>query len=215
MKKRMLLLLIPVVVSTLAGIASARSEDRPELLTRGGVAREAGSQVRMMIEFRGNLLSVRIHNAPWDQVVKELARRTGVTIHLMGPLVGTVNQEFEALPLEEGLARLFGDADFLLSSPRAGQPGSAASRSILAWVYPKEGGDGGQARPPSPGLMPAAEAEAPDAGTQLAAVAPVGAGAPAEEAVIQEELPGTEIWVREEARASEVEIVGEVPEIEQ
>jgi hypothetical protein len=65
--------------------------------------------------------------------------------------------------------------------------------------------------------MAGAQAEAAEAGTQLAAVAPVEAGseAPAEQAVIQEELPGTEIWVREDAPASEVEILGdEQPEME-
>jgi hypothetical protein len=211
MKTQVLFFLISVVVGSLPGIPSARPEEGPRPLTHGREAPEPGPEIQMMIEFRDNLLSVRIHHAPWDRVVKELARRTGVAIHVMGPLVGTVSQEFAALPLEEGLARLFGDADFLFSAPREGRPGNAASRSTQAWVYPKEGGGGGQAHPLSPGLEAGAQAEAAEAGTQLAAVAPVEAGseAPAEQAVIQEELPGTEIWVREDAPASEVEVLGE------
>jgi hypothetical protein len=173
----------------------------------------------MLIEFRDRRLSVRIRNAPWDQVIKEVSRRTGVTIEVMGTLNGTVSQEFEALPLEEGLTRLFGDADFVFSTPNQGQAGAVAAPSIRAWVFPKAEGVGGQAHLPSPGHMPTAQAEAPAAVAQLTAEAPgetaaEGAVAEAveeavEEAAVQEELPGTEILVREDEPVSEVEILGE------
>jgi hypothetical protein len=212
MKTRMLWVLIPLIVGNLAGSVCARPEGGLLLLAQGREVPDLGPQ--MLIEFRGNLLRVKIHNAPWNQVVKELTQRTGVTIHVMGPLDGTMSQEFEALALEEGLVRLFGEANFVFSAAREGRPETGASQAIQVWLYPKTGG--GQAHSPSPGLMATAPAEAPDDRVQLQAMAPGEAesNAPAEEAVIPEELPGTEILVHDEAPASEVEILGEEqPEI--
>jgi len=57
--------------------------------------------------FQGGRFSVEVHHAPWDAVLQPLERLTGIEILVRGPLIGTLTHTFEALPLEQGLRRLF------------------------------------------------------------------------------------------------------------
>jgi hypothetical protein len=64
-----------------------------------------------------------------------------------GPLAGTLTQAFEALPLEQGLRRLFRDVNtvfFYASGPHTGVPAAPLTQ---VWLVPR--GEGAVARPVS------------------------------------------------------------------
>jgi hypothetical protein len=119
-----------------AAIASAHPEDSLKVREQGRGARAAVPQ--LLIERRGNLLSVHIHNAPWELVVQEVERRAGIKIHVMGRLAGTLTQEFEALPLEKGLWRLFREANTLIFYAPGTLRGASAAPAIRVWLFPRE-----------------------------------------------------------------------------
>jgi hypothetical protein len=75
---------------------------------------------------------------PWEAVLKDLEREMGIVIRVRGPLTGTLTQEFEAVPLEQGLRRLFRDANIQFFYA-AGEPQDASTgRLIGLWLFPKE-----------------------------------------------------------------------------
>ena len=200
--------LILVALGNFADMASARPGDVLERPTPGQEAREPVPRPR--IALRGDLLSVKVDNAPWGEVLKELAQQTGMTIRVLGPLRGTLTQEFADLPLAQGLRRLFREANFVFSYAKGGQQGTAADQSLRVWLFPQEGSARAQGYTPSAERL-AAQPEAESARAPLAAVGP---GEPAieesaPEAVGQEEEPETAMVVQEDEPASEVVILGE------
>src|SRR5438105_4730551 len=86
-------------------IGGAHVEDAP----RPPASRQADQATRpsIMIHVQGGLLSVKIHQASWEEVLPEITRQTGILLQVQGTLTGTVNQEFEGLPLAQGLRRLW------------------------------------------------------------------------------------------------------------
>jgi HEAT repeat protein len=99
-----------------------------------------------VIELRGDLLSVQAHDAPWVAVLRELERLTGITITVTGTFTGTLSREFTALPLEQGLRRLFRDVNpVVLSASGATGKGSAV---IHVWLFPQEEHGVGQLEAP-------------------------------------------------------------------
>jgi hypothetical protein len=109
---------------------------------------------RPAIELRGDLLSVRLRNVPWQAVLTEIQRQTGIMIHVEGRMAGALTQEFESLPLEKGLRTLFRDANvaFLYAAGAA----EAATVDTLSriWLFPRERirGDAGLSRRSVPEL---------------------------------------------------------------
>lgn len=93
-----------------------------------------------VIELRGDLLSVRIRNASWETVLQELARQTGIIIDVKGRLTGVLSQEFQDLPLEKGLRRLFHDVNMVLFSAGGTQKRGAPERGVRVWLFPQQGG---------------------------------------------------------------------------
>lgn len=92
-----------------------------------------------VIEWRSDHLSVRLRNAPWAVVLQEVESRTGMKIQVKGPLAGTLTQEFEALPLEQGLRRLFRDANTAFFYATGTYAGTAAGQLTQVWLWPREG----------------------------------------------------------------------------
>ena len=92
-----------------------------------------------VIEWHGDRLSVQVRNAPWTVVLRELERRTGIRIQVKGPLPGTLTQEFEALPLEQGLRRLFRGLNSMFLYAAGTHAEAAAGALTQVWLWPKEG----------------------------------------------------------------------------
>lgn len=92
-----------------------------------------------VIEWHGDRLSVQARNAPWAVVLRELERRTGIRIQVKGPLPGTLTQEFEALPLEQGLRRLFRGLNSMFLYAAGTHAEAAAGALTQVWLWPKEG----------------------------------------------------------------------------
>jgi hypothetical protein len=119
-------------------VASARPVDEPKAQEQGPSAQTAA--LRPMIVLQGNRLSVRVQNVSWETVAKELERQTGILIRMDGHLAGTLTQDFQGLPLEQGLRRLFRQANLLFFYAAA--HGASEARLTRLWLFPKEGGPG-------------------------------------------------------------------------
>ncbi|HEX9867435.1 MAG TPA: HEAT repeat domain-containing protein [Candidatus Tectomicrobia bacterium] len=98
-----------------------------------------GAVPHALIELRGDLLSVKVRHAPWEVVLQEFTRQTGIRVAVAGPLTGTLTQEFAALPLEQGLRRLFRDVNTLLFYASMAREGTMAATLTRVWLLPKEG----------------------------------------------------------------------------
>jgi HEAT repeats len=106
-----------------------------------------------VIEWHGDRLSVQVRNAPWAVVLRELERPTGIRMQVKGPLPGTLTQEFEALPLEQGLRRLFRGLNSMFLYAAGTHAEAAAGALTQVWLWPKEGSTAGErqaSRPPAP-----------------------------------------------------------------
>jgi hypothetical protein len=107
---------------------------------------------------------VRLQNVPWDQVLHDIERQTGVAVQVKGELAGTVTQAFDALPLEEGLRHLFHGVNIVLFYAREGR---LERRVSHVWIFPRPGNTA-----PTDAAEPA---HAPDEGlTALQKFAPQG-----------------------------------------
>lgn len=107
---------------------------------------EAGTTAEApWIHFHDAGLSVRLRQAQWAAVLQELERHlTGIRITVTGTLIGTLTHEFAALPLEQGLRRLFRDVNLLMIlGPEAAGEGSAVAVTHLR-LFPKEEHGAGQ-----------------------------------------------------------------------
>jgi hypothetical protein len=137
MRLRVLMMFLPLCcLGGLVASASAYSGDSLKVYKQGQGARAV--EPRLLIERRGNLLSVHIRNAPWEEVVQEVERQTGIKIHVAGRLSGTLTQEFEALPLEKGLWRLFRNANMLVFYAKGTPRDASVATSIRVWLFPRE-----------------------------------------------------------------------------
>jgi hypothetical protein len=132
----LLLALLLCGMEPLVAIAAAGPGDALKPREPGQAAREATP--RPLMTLQGDRLSVRVRNTPWAAVLQELERHTGIPIRVTGPLAGTLTQEFERLPLEQGLRRLFRDANFLFFYAKGAEGGTAAEQLIRVWLLPRE-----------------------------------------------------------------------------
>lgn len=142
---------------------SGQALETPEL---GQEAR--GAAERPLIHVHDGRLSVRLRHAPWAAVLPALVRHMGIRITATEPLTGTVTHEFAALPLEQGLRRLFRDVNLLMLFTVNG----SAVTVTHVWLFPKaEQGTGppgatGAHGPPAKGLPePARETPTVEAAT--------------------------------------------------
>jgi hypothetical protein len=132
-------------------LATCAVADRP----RQAQAQQAPTAtLAVVIKVRCGLLSVSAQDASWADVLHKLQHQTGVQIQVKEPLAGTLTQQFEALPLEQGLRRLFRmvNAVFFYSPGPHGE--AASARLTRVWLVPRD--DNVAPRPPSPPVRVAA-----------------------------------------------------------
>lgn len=136
MRLRTLVMVMAVgVVGALASRSFARAADLPEGDSPAVVSPAGHLEIRL----RGNVLSVRARHAPWNAVLDQLGRQTGILIHLDGSLDGTLTQEFEAPTIEQGLRRLFRDTDLVVLYEPGPKDGGASERPIRLRLYLNRG----------------------------------------------------------------------------
>jgi hypothetical protein len=141
-----------------------------------------------VIEWHGDRLSVQLRNAPWAVVLQELERHTGIRIRVKGSLPETLTQEFEALPLEQGLRQLFRKVTSIFFYAPGPPAGTAAAQLTEVWLVPRD--EGGAPRPPS---SPARSATAEPQGAPVPLVETAERGPNQEEATpMGEEEEATE-----------------------
>jgi hypothetical protein len=68
-------------------------------------------------------------------VLQELERCTGARITVASPLSGTLTLEFAALPLEQGLRRLFRDVNWLMHLAPGATTGGTAEPGLHIWLF--------------------------------------------------------------------------------
>ncbi len=148
------LALMVLALGSFLNMPPARAEDEAE--ARNQVQAALRAAPRLVIELHGDLLSMSVRDAPWGAVLKELERQTGILFRVRGTLGGTVTQEFASLPLEQGLRRLFRNANFLFFYVKGKQRGGSAEKLVRVWLFSKDGGgaEGRMLRSPAPEVAP-------------------------------------------------------------
>jgi HEAT repeat protein len=86
----------------------------------------------LRVDRRQAVISARVENRPWTDVAAELARTSGVVVHLQPELEGTVTASFENVPAERAIKRLFGlDAQYVFRYDAADS--SAVPTEVWVW----------------------------------------------------------------------------------
>ncbi len=145
-------------------------------VAQGASLKPSGATPRPVIELRGGHLTVQLQQAPWAVVLPELERQTGVRIVPRGPLTGTLTQSLDAVPLEEGLRRLFREVNTIFLYTKVEPEAPAADALVRVWLLPKDAGaaQGRSLHPPSSGEA----AQEPPSFAAIVAEAPSPAEAP-------------------------------------
>jgi hypothetical protein len=123
--------LLLCVIASLPGVSFARqgkaTPSRPPRLEA------QAAEPRLVIDWRDGRLSINARASPWEDVLPALTRHTDITIRVHSTLTGTLTQAFEALPLDEGLRRLFrGLNTVFIYAPR---PHAGATTALLTEVW--------------------------------------------------------------------------------
>lgn len=88
----------------------ALAAEKPTPTMKGA---QLGSQA-MHIHVDHNRLTVKLHEAPLESVLKEIGRCSAVEISILGRLTKSLSMEFQDLPLEEGFRKLLGGYGWML-----------------------------------------------------------------------------------------------------
>jgi hypothetical protein len=151
-----LLALLLFSLGSLVQVPSAHSWDA--LTARVQRPEPQAATPQPVIKVHGDRLSVWARNAPWEVVLQELERHTGVSIRAEGTLAGTLTQEFEVLPLEQGLRRIFREANQVFFYAPVAHEGAPPGKLTEIWLLPKEG-SAAEGRPLPPSASEAATTE--------------------------------------------------------
>lgn len=118
-------------------------------LAQNPAAREGNELIQVKAE--NGLLSVKLENAGIQQVIQEIARQTGVNFEGWENAQGQVTQQFDNLPLDEGLRKI--SQSFVMVLKKTGEEGKplrvekviiiaqkdpSSSDSVLAHSKPSE-----------------------------------------------------------------------------
>lgn len=95
------------------------------------------------VNLQDNLLSIESKQMPWTTMLRAISKKTGIRFHYSIPLEGSVSVSFNALPVRQGLERLFGpEAHFILRYPiGSGPPVEQGRLPLEVWVLGKVAGD--------------------------------------------------------------------------
>ncbi len=77
----------------------------------------------MEIKVKDNFLSVKLENASMREVLREIAHQTGLTFEGLENAEGRVTQEFENIPLDQGLRKI--SQSFIMIFKKTGEKGDA------------------------------------------------------------------------------------------
>jgi hypothetical protein len=115
------------------------------------------------IEWKAEMLSVSAERAPLAQILREVARRTGIEIQGLDGLQEPVSVRFADLPLREGLEKLLAERDYAILGDLSLSGGNPPVRVLVSGqrVTPETA-----VEPPAP--EPAVEME--DPGTEIVAL---------------------------------------------
>ena len=95
-----------------------------------------------VIQFANDRLTVQVHEVPLQELLQEIARQSGLTLVLAGPMDERMTIQFEQLPFDKGLQRILRGQTFGLQYA-APNPG-AGSTTQDAVGLPKGSGDVGR-----------------------------------------------------------------------
>jgi len=135
--RKILLTLILFSLGSLVQVASARPPD--SLIACQQAPEPQAATPPSVLQIHNDRLSMRARNVPWEVVLRELEHYAGVRIRVEGQIPGTLTQEFEALPLEQGLRRLFRGANLVFLYDKDGPEGAPIGKLTEIWMLPKEG----------------------------------------------------------------------------
>lgn len=96
-------------------------------------------QAPFAIEFANDRLSVKIEGIALRELLREIARQSGLTVMVSGPLEERVTIEFQQLLLDKGLRRILRRQNFVVeyAVPRHDEPPSTHARPKTLWVVAK------------------------------------------------------------------------------
>jgi HEAT repeat protein len=84
-------------------------------------------------------LSVSARDIPWSAFLPELEQQTGIKILVKGQLHGKLSADFQHLPIEDALKKVFRDASVAFFYSRGGSGPSKSGRLEEIWLWPKGG----------------------------------------------------------------------------
>lgn len=107
------------------------------------IVNQSGVSPAYEVNLQDNLLSIESKQMPWTTVLRAISKKTGIRFHYSIPLKGSVSVSFNALPVRQGLERLFGpEAHFILRYPiGSGPPVEQGRLPLEVWVLGKVAGD--------------------------------------------------------------------------
>jgi len=136
----------------------------------------AFAQAPLVVEWKAQRLSVSAERAPLAQVLREVARQTGIEVDGLQGLQQRVSVRFTRLALRDGLAKLLAHQDYAM----VGDPSSATGGEPVTLVI--------LGHPPSPAVADAPRAETGSAGAaEQMALSGAGPTAPASAPVTEQD----------------------------
>lgn len=101
------------------------------------VSRPFDSVEPMSVRFQDGLLSLEAAQRPWSEVLSEIQRKTGTRFHHAFSLKGSVSVSIRAMPVKDGLKRLFSeDASFIFQYPTEASRSEGVPRDV--WILGRE-----------------------------------------------------------------------------
>ncbi len=113
---------------------SASSQDEDALRTEAGTWPSQSSGV---VRFANEVLTVEVQDAPLEELLREVARQSGLSIVWYGTISERISISFQRLSLEQALTRILRHHSFALAYSQAREGQSKAARLRKLWIIPK------------------------------------------------------------------------------
>ena len=102
-------------------------------------SRTAPLASRVSIEMQSGRLSVSARDIPWSAFLPELEQQTGIKIRVKVQLHGKLSADFQHLPIEDAIRRVFRDMSVAFFYSRGGSGSSKSGKLTEIWLWPKGG----------------------------------------------------------------------------
>ncbi len=113
---------------------SATGQDEGALRTEAGTW---PSQSSRLVRFANDALTVEVKDAPLEEVLREVARQSGLSIVWYGTISESISISFQRLSLEKALTRILRNHSFALAYSQAREGPSKDARLRELWIIPK------------------------------------------------------------------------------